>query len=40
MVSEHKTDQSLEFEVGTSIFIDNRKWTIAEKQTGLIKRLL
>jgi hypothetical protein len=37
MVSEHNTDQSLEFEVGTSVFIDNREWIIAEKQTGLIK---
>lgn len=37
MVSEHKTGQSLEHEVGTSVFIDNREWIIAEKRTGLIK---
>ncbi len=37
MVSEHKTDQSLKYEIGTSVFIDNREWIIAEKQTELIK---
>jgi len=37
MVSDHKTGQSLEHEVGTSVFIDNREWIIAEKHTGLIK---
>ncbi len=37
MVSEHKTGQSLEHEVGISVFIENREWIIAEKQSGLIK---
>jgi len=37
MVSEKLSDLSLEYEIGKSVFIENREWIIAEIQTGLIK---
>jgi len=37
MVSEKHSDLSLEYEIGKSVFIENREWIIAEIQTGLIK---
>jgi len=36
-VSEKLSDLSLEYEIGKSVFIENREWIIAEIQTGLIK---
>ncbi len=37
MVSEKLSDLSLEYEIGKSVFIENREWIIAEIQTKLIK---
>ena len=37
MVSEKLSDLSLEYEIGKTVFIENREWIIAEIQTGLIK---
>ncbi len=37
MMSEKLSDLSLEYEIGKSVFIENREWIIAEIQTGLIK---
>jgi len=36
MVTEKLSDLSLEYEIGKSVFIENREWIIAEVQTGLI----
>ena len=36
MVSGHIADFSLDYEVGNSVFIDNRDWVIAEVRTGFI----
>ena len=37
MVSEKLSDLSLEYEIGKSVFIENREWIIAEIQKGIIK---
>ncbi len=37
MVSEKLSDLSLEYEIGKTVFIENKEWIIAEIQTGLIK---
>ena len=36
MVSGHIADFSLDYEVGNSVFIDNKEWVIAEVRTGFI----
>ena len=35
MVSEHIADFSQNYEVGESVFIENKEWIIAELGTGL-----